>query len=42
MKRQPIEDALYATKRFLTTEAANLADGILEYLEDHGFTVIKK
>lgn len=39
IKRTPIQDALYATRRFLTTEATDLADSILDYLEEYGFTV---
>lgn len=38
--REPIEDALYATQRFLTTEATDLAEGILEYIKDAGFTIV--
>lgn len=39
--REPIENALYATKRFLTTQATDLAEGILEYLKDAGFTIVR-
>lgn len=39
--REPIENALYATKRFLTTQATELADGIINYLKDAGFTIIR-
>jgi hypothetical protein len=38
---EPIENALYATGRFLTTEATDLAEGILEYLKDSEFEIIK-
>lgn len=39
--REPIENALYATKRFLTTQATDLAEGIFEYLKDAGFTIVR-
>lgn len=39
--REPIENALYATKRFLTTQATDLAEGILEYLKDAGYTIVR-
>ncbi len=39
--REPIENALYATKRFLTTQATDLAEGILQYLKDAGFTIVR-
>lgn len=39
--REPIENALYATKRFLTTEATELSEGILEYLKNAGFTIVR-
>ena len=39
--REPIENALYATNRFLTTQATDLADWILEYLKDVGFTIVR-
>jgi hypothetical protein len=39
--REPIENALYATKQFLTTQATDLAEGILEYLKDAGFTIVR-
>lgn len=39
--REPIEDALYATQRFLTTQATDLAEGILEYIKDAGFTIVR-
>jgi len=39
--REPIENALYATERFLTTQATDLAAGILEYLKDAGFTIVR-
>lgn len=39
--REPIENALYATRRFLTTQATDLAEGILEYLKDAGYTIVR-
>jgi hypothetical protein len=39
--REPIENALYATKRFLTTQATDLAEGILEYIKDAGYTIVR-
>jgi hypothetical protein len=39
--REPIENALYATKRFLTTQATYLAEGIIEYLKDAGFKIVR-
>ena len=40
-QRDPIENALYATKRFLTTEATSLAESIIEYLKDYGYEIVK-
>ncbi len=40
-QREPIENALYATKRFLTTEATSLAESIIEYLKDYGYEIVK-
>lgn len=39
--REPIENALYATKRFLTTQCTDLAEGILLYLKDAGYKLVK-
>ena len=39
--REPIENALYATKRFSTTQATDLAEGILQYIKDAGFTIVR-
>jgi hypothetical protein len=39
--REAIENALYATRKFLTTEASDLADDILMYLKDYGVSVSK-
>ena len=38
--REPIENALYATNIFLTIEASSLAEGIIKYIKDAGYTVI--
>jgi len=35
--RTAIENALYATHRFLTTDCSDLADGILLYMKDAGY-----
>lgn len=40
--RTPIQDALYATRHFLTDECTELADGILLYLKDAGFKVVRQ
>lgn len=40
--REPIQDALYATRHFLTDQCTKLANGILDYLNDAGFKVVKK
>jgi len=37
----PIEDALYATNSFTTDQARNLAEGIVQYIKDAGFDIIK-
>jgi hypothetical protein len=34
ISKEAIENALYATKRFLSTEASDLAEGIIDYLQD--------
>ena len=39
--REPIENALYATKRFLTTQATDLAEGIIQYIKDAGYTIVR-
>jgi len=40
--REPIQSALYATRRFLTDECTELADGILTYLNDYGFKIVRQ
>ena len=40
-EREPIENALYATGIFLTDEASDLADGIMTYLKEAGFKIVK-
>ena len=40
--REPIQSALYATRHFLTDECTELADGILTYLNDYGFKVVRQ
>jgi hypothetical protein len=40
--REPIQNALYATRNFLTDECTELADGILTYLNDYGFKVVRQ
>jgi hypothetical protein len=37
----PIEDALYATNSFTTDQARNIAEGIVQYIKDAGFDIIK-
>lgn len=39
--KEPIENALYATKRFLTSQASDLAEDILQYLKEAGYIIIK-
>ena len=39
--REPIENALYATRRFLTTQATDLAEGIIQYIKDAGYTIVR-
>jgi hypothetical protein len=39
--REPIENALYATRRFLTTQATDLAEGIVQYIKDAGYTIVR-
>lgn len=39
--REPIENALYATKRFLTTQATDLAEGIIQYIKDAGYIIVR-
>lgn len=36
-----IEDALYSTNAFTTEESTNLANGIVQYLKDAGFNIVK-
>jgi hypothetical protein len=38
--REPIENALYATNRFLPTQCTDLADGIIQYIKDAGYTIV--
>ncbi|MCE5226486.1 MAG: hypothetical protein LLG05_11610 [Porphyromonadaceae bacterium] len=38
---EPIQNALYATGRFIPEECTELASGILRYIEDAGYSVIK-
>lgn len=40
--REPIQNALYATGSFFTDECTELAIGILEYLHDAGFNVVRQ
>ena len=39
--REPIENALYSTNRFLTTQATDLAEGIIQYIKDAGYTIVR-
>lgn len=39
--REPIENALYATRRFLTTQATDLAEGIIQYIKDAGYIIVR-
>ena len=39
--REPIENAIYATNRFLTTEATDLAEGIIQYIKDAGYSIVR-
>lgn len=36
----PIRDALYATRAFTTDDCDSLADGILQYIKDAGFSIV--
>jgi hypothetical protein len=36
----PIQDALYATGKFTTDDCSTLADGILQYIRDAGFSIV--
>lgn len=38
---EPIQDALYATGKFIPEECTELAFGIIQYIEDAGYSVIK-
>ena len=38
---EPIQNALYATRNFTTDQCSTLTDGILLYLKDAGFEIIK-
>jgi hypothetical protein len=40
--REPIENALHGTGNFFTYECTKLASGILEYLNDHGYKIVRK
>ena len=40
--REPIQNALYATRNFFTDECTELSIGILEYLQDAGFKVVRQ
>jgi hypothetical protein len=39
---EPIQNSLYATGRFLTEECTELAIGILTYLNESGYKVVRK
>lgn len=38
---EPIQNALYATNAFTTDQCSNITDGILLYLKDAGFDIVK-
>ena len=38
---EPIQNALYATNAFTTDQCSNITDGILLYLKDAGFEIVK-
>ena len=40
--KEPIANALYSTRRFLTTECDTLAEGILAYLRETGYEIVIK
>ena len=40
-KREPIENALYATGKFTTSQATELAQGILQYIKEAGYTIVR-
>lgn len=40
--REPIQNALYATGTFTTDQCSNITDGILLYLKEAGFKVVKQ
>ena len=39
--REPIENALYSTNRFHLEQATDLAEGILEYIKDAGYSIVR-
>lgn len=39
--REPIENALYATRRFLTSQATDLAECIIQYIKDAGYIIVR-
>jgi len=39
--REPIENALYATKHFLPSQATDLANGIIQYIKEAGFKIVR-
>lgn len=39
--REPIQNALYSTDRFMTHECTELSDGILTYLNEAGYKVVR-
>jgi len=40
-KREPIENALYATVQMTIDQSTDLAEGILTYIKDHGYDIVK-
>jgi hypothetical protein len=40
--REPIQNAIYATGRFTTDQCTEFADGILTYLNEAGFKVVRQ
>ncbi|MDP8267143.1 MAG: hypothetical protein P9L97_00320 [Candidatus Tenebribacter davisii] len=39
---EPIQNALYATERFCLNQVNQLTEGILQYLDDANFKIVKK
>jgi len=39
--KEPIQNALYATDRFHTEEATELAEGIIQYITDAGYKIVR-